>query len=409
MRPEEQLFLQILRDHVQGVPSRFDPAEVSADALAELASQQGVAGIVYAQCREILIREPQVLLLLQQSFAGGVFQSTCLAADYREVSAVLREAKIPFLPVKGAAFAEDYPVPELRTMGDIDLVIRPEDRQRTHQLMESMGFACTVDNHAVWTYHRDVTVYEIHDHLFYEELAGKVNYRAYFDGVWEHAAPVEGSEYRLQPEMHFLYLMAHTAKHILNHGSGVRPFLDMVFFCRKETLDWTWITAELQRLQLLEFTRTCFALCRHWFGAELPLENIGLKEEFLRSATEKMLRDGVFGLENPENETGAAAKNMNRAGGPYLLTALGMTLRKIFPPYRDMQLIPWYSFVNGRPWLLPFAWVYRWWYCLRHKLVHSRELLAQPFARKEEILKRQELIRAWGLDGAEDREGQSGL
>ena len=137
-----------------------------------------------------------------------------------------------------------------------------------------------------------------------------MDYRAYFDGVWERAVPAEGSEYRLQPEMHFLYLMAHTAKHILNHGSGVRPFLDMVFFCREETLDWTWITAELQRLQLLEFTRTCFSLCRHWLGAELPLESIGLKEEFLQSAAEKMLRGGVFGLEDPENEIGAAAKNV---------------------------------------------------------------------------------------------------
>ena len=62
-----------------------------------------------------------------------------------------------------------------------------------------------------------------------------------------------------------------------------------------------------------------------------------------------------------------------------------------------MQLIPWYAFVDGRPWLLPAAWVYRWGYCLAHKRKHGTALLAEPFTKRETVERRERLIRDWGL------------
>lgn len=70
-----------------------------------------------------------------------------------------------------------------------------------------------------------------------------------------------------------------------------------------------------------------------------------------------------------------------------------VTLYKLFPPYGDMQLIPWYSFVDGRPWLLPVAWIYRLFYCLRHKSGHSMALLEEPYTcRREGIKERQAML-----------------
>ena len=104
----------------------------------------------------------------------------------------------------------------------------------------------------------------------------------------------------------------------------------------------------------------------------------------------KTFCDGTFGLQNEQDEGAHAAKEIQRAGRAYWRTALLLTWKKIFPPYEDMQLIPWYSFVDGRPWLMPVAWIYRWLYTVTHKFKHTKNLLVEPFVKRDRIKKRED-------------------
>src|SRR5699024_5774281 len=107
--------------------------------------------------------------------------------------------------------------------------------------------------------------------------------------------------------------------------------------------------------------------------------------------------DGLFGLENEQNEAAHFAKEIKRSRTPYWLTAVRLTVYRLFPPYRDMQLIPWYRFVDGRRWLLPAAWIYRWFYTATHKFKWSKKLLAEPYSKRKIIEKREKMISGWGL------------
>lgn len=399
MTATQQFFLDILAGYIRAETSSPPPPGVDWGQLFQLAQAHGLTGTVWAQCRAVPEIPPEALKKLHNGLISSVFHDTCIGQDFREVTAALAGAGIPVLSMKGMLLRRDYPVPQLRTMGDVDLVIRPEDRSRCHEVMTGLGFSCMVDNHAVWTYTRDVVTYEIHDHMMYEDLANSVDYRGYFDRVWEHAAPGPDGLWIPEAGYHFLYLMVHNAKHTMNKGNGFRAYLDLVFFCRGEgrNLDWPRISRELEKLRLLEFTRTCFALCESWFGVKMPIPGRALEEDFLEEITEKTFRDGLFGLENRENRTGGSAKAIRRSRLPYGLAAVKVTLHKLFPPYGDMQLIPWYSFVDGRPWLLPVAWIYRFFYCLRHKSGHSMALLEEPYTCREEIKERQAMLSRWGL------------
>ena len=248
-------------------------------------------------------------------------------------------------------------------------------------------------------------MFEIHDEMFYEELTSQVDYRAYFDTVWEHChqASVFGvSSPRLyvpDEEFHFLYLMAHTAKHIIDHGSGFRAYLDMVMMvkARGEELNWSHIKQELERLQLLQFSKTCFSCCEKWFHVNMPMRLDDEDAAFLNSIAEKAFDDGIFGLQNEENRHAVTAKEISHSSGPYALSAVRLIMKKLFPPYRELQLIPWYSFVDGWPWLLPAAWIYRFGYCAVKKLKHSKNLILEPFTKKREVKERQAYLRRWGL------------
>ena len=307
--------------------------------------------------------------------------------------------------MKGSVFRDYYPIPAVRSMGDVDIIIKPEDKETVDDIfVNQMGFTRFVDNHSVWTYYLKDFQFEVHNHMFYEELTSDFDYIDYFDHIFEHihhdkVFDIE-SEYLYVPDenYHFLYLMTHTAKHIINNGSGFRAYLDMVMFTRNnEKLDWEWISEELKKMNLLQFAETCFALCERWFDVKMPLPHKELDESFFEEITEKTFNDGVFGLDNKENEGAHTAKEIKRENRGYWLTSIRLMTHLLFPPYEDMILAPWYSFLKGKRWLLPFAWIYRWIYCIIHKFRFALSRLTEPFRIKEKIEKREDYINTWGL------------
>lgn len=396
MTAEQTLFLQILADYVQGRPSKFDPS-VDEQQFYQLIKAQNVQGIFYVQCRDILPPDSWLRKKLYGGFSSDVFHAVNREKALDKVSRLFDDAGIPFVLFKGLCVARYYLEPRLRTMGDIDLVIRTEDRQAADAVMKGLNCGIHVDNHAVWTYYLDVVTFEIHDHIMYDPLANQFDYRAYFDQIWAYTQE-ENGRLALKPEFHFLYILTHTAKHIINRGYGIRGFLDLVFFLRGEPdMDWKWLEAQLRELQLLDFAKTCFALCKRWFGVEMPLDPDPVSEDFFASATGKMFRDGLWGHNNEENDLGDPARTARRSSAPYWVVAFKLVLKWIFPPYSVMQLLPWCKFVDGRPWLLPVAWLYNYWYCLLHKRSRVRQLLTQPFTKTKEIHKREAMIDSWGL------------
>lgn len=410
MTREQKFFLQVLSDYCQEgkeeklaekSDQRYDET-VSLEELFRLAEEQSLAGVVYAQCGAWLQWEKH----FSKAFNGDVFYSVNRADLLQEIADRFKEKDIPFVCMKGAVFRDYWPDPELRTMGDIDLIIHTRDREAVDRILcGEMSFQKYVDNHAVWTYSFGSLELEVHDHMFYEYLSNQVDYRSYFDHVWEHvktgAAFGVTSDILFVPEenFHFLYLMTHTAKHVINKGIGFRAFLDMVFMVRAcgNRLDWSYLERELRRLKLLDFTRICFAFCQRWLNVQMPLSPPRLKADFYEYVTAKAFQDGTFGLENEDNTAAHSAKEIRRSREPYLSSAFRIVIKDLFPPYKDMQLIPWYSWVDGRPYLLPAAWVYRWFYCLFHKGRHSVELLTEPLAKKKIIEKREHYLSQWGL------------
>ena len=82
--------------------------------------------------------------------------------------------------------------------------------------------------------------------------------------------------------------------------------------------------------------------------------------------------------------------------GSPMRAAARQTVHNLFPPYRDLESVPWYSWVSGKPWLLPAAWVYRWFFVLLHKGGRGKKRLQEAFQR-DSIQKRRSYLDSWGL------------
>jgi hypothetical protein len=68
-------------------------------------------------------------------------RAALLLQELAEILVACREAGITVLPLKGALLATRYyPEPGLRSMGDLDLLARPEDEARTLDLLVRLGY-----------------------------------------------------------------------------------------------------------------------------------------------------------------------------------------------------------------------------------------------------------------------------
>ena len=399
----QDFMIQILRDYVHLEATDLPDVNINWKCFYDYVKEQDLRGIAYYQCRDILGFNPFVKRLLSDGFLSDAYLSVNTDYEMHRIEVRLTENQIEYLPFKGSIIRNYYPHPELRTMGDRDILIHAYDCKKADQIMRNLGYDRMIDNHAVWTYTRPHLMFEIHNRMFYEDLTTRTDYKEYFDAVWDTAErSSDGYCYYPDPKMHFIYMMVHTAKHIINKGIGFRAFLDMTFFSINalpvglHKAEWQWIEEELRRIELYEFTARCFSLCEKWFDVKMPFACAELSEEFYEYVQSKIFRDGLFGLENEDNSASNTAKQVYKSDA-YFKTAVRLTIHKLFPPYHDLQLVPWYSWIDGKPWLLPAAWIYRWFYCIIHKFGYSLGVLFEPVMKKRQIKKRESYLDQWGL------------
>lgn len=399
MTPEQTFFLQQLELHLCGEKLSPDASlTLNWTDLITLADSHQMTDILFFQCRNYLMAHKElapIAIRVQQNQASHLFTMANRTRAFEKLEAELTARNIPFFPFKGAEIAKYYPVANLRSSGDIDLMMKTEDREKAHQLMLDAGYeATTFENHE-WGYHSKIAYFEIHDRMLFETNLNSPEAVAFCDRCWNFVEDNQGTSRKtLDLSFHFIYLLLHLRKHMLWEGVGFRQFYDLAVLakCASDKINWQWVSRELDSIHLLKFGQTCMQFCQQWFGVKSPMAPLKLDEDFYAEATEKIFVNGVFGFENEEN---AENKNLNE------LRSSGKTktiLRRIFPSYSDVKWVPYYSFVVGRPWLLPAVWVYRLFRSIFvGKTSDGVKLLTSAIDPDGKLNAREAVLNNWGL------------
>lgn len=322
--------------------------------LVQLSQIHCVTGILgYLTMQYPICPDGELNKALRKGCMETILLFTQRGAAMEALSGELSRAGIDHILMKGFELRDYYPVPELRTYGDIDFVIHPEDRQKCHELLLSQGFQVETDWEPVFSYIRGREFYEVHVDIMEVDVSEKADYRGYFQNMWSHTVPAEGRSRRFRPEYHFLYLLTHIAKHINGSGAGARMYLDVAAFVKhfRQELDWAWVETELKRLSLWEFASTVLSAVEAWFGVEPPMGVLRPTEQTLAEFTEFTMEAGVFGHHNRE---GALATLKQE---PEDTSRLGIIVHRLFPPAEQIENR--YTYLRGKHWLLPVAWIHR--------------------------------------------------
>lgn len=265
----------------------------------------------------------------------------------------LFDAGIPCAVAKGAAAAVAYPQPNNRLIGDIDLLVKPEDFEKACQLVsQDAEFLGETPRHK--EYRRNNVVIELH--RCFSTLHDPQK-RALFDqrifGAIDAAETVFLDDYSfrcLPPVEHGLVLLEHISMH-MEDGLGLRQILDFMMFADKVLDDRFWqdtFAPILRQLGLETLAVTVTRMCQMYLGLGTHITWCADADTLLcRELMEYILNQGNFGRK--------LQRGANRA-----VTVIGASgdLRTLFRILQQEGCKNWKA-VNRFPILKPFAWLYQ--------------------------------------------------
>lgn len=380
MTKEQRYLIQILNDFIHHRKSTV-PEELDLAQLQRYGKNHEILGIIFYQTGLSQFR--------------SAYLYTIYAYEVRRnwASKLTETLSCPWFFVKGLEVAELYPVPALRTMGDCDLVVHPQDRETVHRILLEQKFEnSSKQPDREWQYYKNNMEFELHDFLIYAENVNEPKQEAFFNDFWQY---VDGN--KLNWNFHFLYLIAHLRKHFMNKGCGLRPFMDIAIVVNTVELDWAWIENKSKEIDLFPFLKNVLGFCAYWFSIQLPVafaeQSTDEREEFFRLSAEKILADGIFGFDNKDNQYSDAINIYRKKG---IAGALAGALREVFPSYTALSTTPKYSFVQGKRYFVPAGWVYRI-FSERKKLSLKVNALKGNFVNAKLRKEREDLYSKWGL------------
>ncbi len=377
MTEERKFFIRVLRDYLQEEKTEA-AASLNWKKIKEDADRHQLSAIFYKQTQNPIF---------QKSYAYQLYRYSNMKQMEEMLADTLKE--IQYLTVKGSVVAELYPLPALRSMGDIDLLIHPDDVKKVHEALLSSGFHFIGEYVAAeHKYEKNGYALEVHDSLVHR-VPGKEYLVEFFLKAWDHVE--EGS---IEWSFQLLYLIEHLHQHFSGIGVGFRQFMDIAIVCKKCEIDWNFVSEGLKEIRLYDFARTIFAFNEAWFDIPSPIEKRELSAEFFEKATERIFENGIFGFDNEENQKMRVARMMHYRGISYKQAKRRFLLENAVPPMRHMLRLPFCSYLHKYPFLLPFAWVHRFFYRIFDK--EAIEGLKQQLS-NERVESRMDVLKEWGL------------
>lgn len=291
-------------------------------------------------------KENPAMRKLFQSYCKAIAITEGQIRETRRILAAFEEAGIHYMPLKGYNMRPRYPKPELRLMGDTDILIRMEQYGKIAPIMEELGYARKVESDHEFIWEKPALNVELHKRIV---PSYNKDLYSYFGTGWDFSARQEGFCHTMTPEDEFVYLFAHFAKHYRGGGIGCRHITDLWVFLRTNPdLDTELVREKMDKLGLTEFYGNIRRLIDSWFGDEPGDE----KTQFM---TAYLFDSGTWGGE----EAHVLSEGLRNNGGGYngLRSRVKYLWRLAFPNALAMKVE--YPMLCRAPVLLPMFWLWR--------------------------------------------------
>lgn len=254
---------------------------VNWDAVETMAVKHGLMAVVYDAVQQ-LPESQRPLQVTWLRWIGQVMQGyEARYVAYRK--AVVKLASFynshgnKMMLLKGLACGRDWPKPEHRTYGDIDIWLFGQQKEADSvmtQWFKSSG-SPKVQEFKIDNSHHHHTAFNwlgfivenhydfinVHHHKSNVELEGIFKELGQDDG---HYIEIGGERlYLPSPNLHVLFLLKHLVSHFASERMSLRQLLDWAFFVEKHTkeIDWVWLLPIVEDFHMKVFFYIINAIC----------------------------------------------------------------------------------------------------------------------------------------------------
>lgn len=318
---------------------------IEIDLLMEEAKAHDVKGLVYKVLKsQYDLKAYQKEVLLQSYTQSRYFQLAL------QTLSKLQEAGIKVVLLKGSVLKSLYPMPDLRTMGDVDILVPKHQLRDVHQLLTELGYTKRKshnEKHDVY----DGQGFHLEVHWSLVNASRQGGSEGFENELWHHLQEVtinNESFLTLSNEDFLVHLLVHAAGHMKSSGFGIRQLCDLTLWIEvHESLDWNYIKMRLEELKIETFSWYALAACQRLL--DLNIEVPSVDDVALESLIKAIFESGVHGHREQDKQFGNYF-----AYGKHKQQMWRIWLQCVFPSRRDLSRR--YTYAHRYPWLLPVAW-----------------------------------------------------
>lgn len=311
----ERVFLDLLRTGMWGTPTEIPQGFKEWEKVASLAKGQSVMGVI----GKILLTDGDIsyrlsrglLLKVKQLTFSYMHSHTLLNKTLVTVVNALRENGIESVLLKGQALARNYPQPDLRQCGDIDLYVGCENSLRTYEVLAPLAVSIEDKSLADSGKHYDVIMergvkVEVHRYtdIHVSPRLKKIYQEASDKGTSENIVPIDfagTTVYTLADDFNTFYIFNHLFQHFMVSGIGLRQFCDWMMFLheRKDHINHDYLRKLLEDMGMMKAWQAFGCVLVHELG--LPEEEFPFYDKSQDRKVGRILRrvldEGNFGKE----------------------------------------------------------------------------------------------------------------
>lgn len=282
-----------------------------------------------------------------------------------QVLRAMEEVNIPCAILKGTSIAIYYPEPDMRALGDIDLLVVPECKEKASEVLNKLGFSAPEESY-IHPYHIDFYGYGVVVELHfaastYPGNIGGIKAKEVMESCWSSIRHESIRDYVFPclNQLHqALSLLTHMERHMTSGCIGLRQLCDWAIFISKlpVTVYRENILPTLEQCGLAKFAGVLTQVCVCYLGLKADHTTCA---EYDDKHTTEALMDEVLragNINNQNNTDDISSFFVERSGAKSSVLVFVSKLNAIAKRrYRIAQRFPL---------VLPAFWIYipfRYW------------------------------------------------